>query len=1140
MRMTRSSLHLVAALLSVCLSASAQTPEAAALDREIQARFEAKDYAAAIPLLEKLLAIREERLGADDAETIKTVGALAYFLREAGRRAQATRYGERQVAWHRQRQPTAVQTSRYLNNLALDYAEIRDFARGEAIYREALTILARAEGADEDVARTAGNYAMLLCSAERHADAIEHRRKAATLLEKLYGPADAKTIAGLRSLSNELAHAGATEEARAVQKRLAALAPDAMNAEPPEIETLAVEANRLFASGSFKEAVPATDRLIAACERHFGPDHLRTAVQRVNRGVLATMLGDYATARALFERTLPVIRREHGPEHPETLQVMANLALALTETGAFREAEELGRAALRSHEKLGMPTPQMALACSNLATLYHKLGEFARAEPLYEQALGIYEQTIGLRNTNAAAALSNIGQLHGQTRNFDRAKDLLRRAIAIYEQSVGEHPLLASALNNLALVHSDLGEFVPATPLYERALAIHEKAYGPEHPLTITSLAALGVLQIQVGDPEKAAPLLERAHALNEKVRGPKDPATAVSMNNLGTLFARLKQPEKAASFFRPAAEIHSAALGEGHPFTERIYTNLAQSLLDSGRREEAAAAALRARDSNLHVLSNVLAFAPEQQRLAYHAGSSPYLLLAALGLDRELILTMLRHKGVVLDSILEDHALAAAAEGTPEQALLEQLTIVRQQLGQQLLEGRAGENTERLRREAEQIEGQFARHFSERPRARQALGVTIEQVQERLPAETVLIEYLRHPRYAGNGAFIDHYGACVLTDKSEPRWIDLGAADEIEREVALYRKAARGKADERTLTRVLHTLWERLWKPLAGHLSGRRVLISPDADLHFVSFATLLDEEGAFVAGNVSLEYVTTGRDLLRAPAPISAKGVAIFSSPVFEQHSPTLAAQPHGKRSAEDQKLSGLRFAPLPGAEREGAALAKFFSGDAEVATNFTGAAATEAGLRAVRSPRILHLATHGFLLGGGKALPDSRGALDAESRRRFFESPMRRAGLALAGAQATVDLWKRGEALPLHDDGILTAEEVATLDLKQTWLVTLSACDTGSGEAQAGEGVLGLRRGFIQAGVQNLLMTLWPISDETTVDLMLDFYAQALKTGNAPQALAEVQREWLVKLRKEKGLLHAVNRAGAFIMSSQGLEK
>jgi CHAT domain-containing protein len=171
---------------------------------------------------------------------------------------------------------------------------------------------------------------------------------------------------------------------------------------------------------------------------------------------------------------------------------------------------------------------------------------------------------------------------------------------------------------------------------------------------------------------------------------------------------------------------------------------------------------------------------------------------------------------------------------------------------------------------------------------------------------------------------------------------------------------------------------------------------------------------------------------------------------------------------------------------------------------------------------------------------------------TKSKFFNNPMHRSGLALAGAQTTIEAWKREEVPPVENDGILTAEDVSTLDLQGTWLVTLSACDTGSGEARAGEGVMGLRRGFIQAGAQNLLMTLWPISDETTVEIMKDFYETAHETGDAPLALAEVQREWLVQLRDGKGpkfdkvkdsingrggLSKAVNLAGPFIMSSQG---
>ena len=149
------------------------------------------------------------------------------------------------------------------------------------------------------------------------------------------------------------------------------------------------------------------------------------------------------------------------------------------------------------------------------------------------------------------------------------------------------------------------------------------------------------------------------------------------------------------------------------------------------------------------------------------------------------------------------------------------------------------------------------------------------------------------------------------------------------------------------------------------------------------------------------------------------------------------------------------------------------------------------------------------------------------------------MHRSGLALAGAQKTVDAWKKGVTPPTENDGILTAAEASMLNLKGSWLVTLSACETGQGEARSGEGVLGLRRAFIQAGAQNLLMTLWPVSDKYTVKFMGDFYERAIASGDAPTTLAQVQKEMLLEFRKTYGTQRAVLVAGPFIMSFQGTE-
>jgi CHAT domain-containing protein len=433
---------------------------------------------------------------------------------------------------------------------------------------------------------------------------------------------------------------------------------------------------------------------------------------------------------------------------------------------------------------------------------------------------------------------------------------------------------------------------------------------------------------------------------------------------------------------------------------------------------------------------------------------------------------------------------------------------------------------------------------------ARHALSVSLEQVQPTIPNDGALIEYLRYSDYLGKGEWEQRYGAMVLFSKGAPLWIPLGKANEIEHLVRRYGTLVRGSPQEEELSENLQALYEALWAPIGQALPSqtKRIIISPDGELNFISFATLLTKDKQFLAQRYSVGYVASGRDLLRELKPSTAKEVVLFANPDFDLASTVMLAKadngPGAKsiRASEKREIEDWSFESLAGTQKESDELIKKFAGWGWLPTDFTAKEATKEALLKIHSPYILHLATHGFFAKedpmATQTAPESLlNDRQSVTKSKFFKNPMHRSGLALAGAQTTIEAWKHEEVPPVDNDGILTAEDVSTLDLQGTWLVTLSACDTGSGEARAGEGVMGLRRGFIQAGAQNLLMTLWPISDEVTVQIMSDFYEAAHTSGNAPEALAEVQRKWLLKLRADKGLAQAVNLAGPFIMSSQG---
>jgi CHAT domain-containing protein len=545
------------------------------------------------------------------------------------------------------------------------------------------------------------------------------------------------------------------------------------------------------------------------------------------------------------------------------------------------------------------------------------------------------------------------------------------------------------------------------------------------------------------------------------------------------------------------------------------------------------------------------LSFTSEQQRLAFQKITDPYSLAATLGNALELAEIVLRQKGIVLDSLLEDRLVAEASTDPKQRDAITDIQGAKQRLMKLQLEVPKDSSEEaRQKREAdkqelsnrvEELEGALARQVAGLGKARRALSITVPQLQASLASDQMLIELLRYDHFLGKGKREARYGAILIPAKGEPKWVPLGSAVEIEKNITLYQKSARGKTDEETLRGVLRALHGKVWVPIEKALpeGTKQVVISPDGQLNFVSFATLLGADNKFLAEKYSVSYVASGRDLLKESKPSSNQTMLVYANPDFGGKAMIASAAPADAnavalRSVEMRDLQNLSFPPLPGTAAEAAVLEKRGGKSAKI---FLGPNATEAELRQANSPRILHLATHGFFLPEMDLGKPSGQLEESNIPKGKLVNPMHRSGLALAGAQRTLEAWNRGEVPSTENDGIVTAEEVGGLKLDGTWLIVLSACDTGSGEARAGEGVMGLRRGFIQTGAQNLLMTLWPISDQTTVEVMLDFYNAADKATNAPQALADVQRNSLVKLRKERGLLDAVRLAGPFIMSSQG---
>jgi CHAT domain-containing protein len=309
----------------------------------------------------------------------------------------------------------------------------------------------------------------------------------------------------------------------------------------------------------------------------------------------------------------------------------------------------------------------------------------------------------------------------------------------------------------------------------------------------------------------------------------------------------------------------------------------------------------------------------------------------------------------------------------------------------------------------------------------------------------------------------------------------------------------------------------------LGGHT---RLLIAPDGDLTRLPFEVLpRGDGGGRLIDSYRISYLSCGRDALRLGVTASDPPTSplLFADPDFDLEAdgrsvpdfvPTAGAA--GRRSRDlDRRRDAYHFDRLPGTRAEGERVAALLG-----VRPALGAAATEGRLKAeCHSPRILHLATHGFFLpdqqpelsdvapglGGGPIGSADEGFGAGRLSGPGMEDPMLRSGLALAGANTWL---KAGHPPEEAEDGLLTAEDVTGLDLLATELVVLSACETGLGQVHVGEGVFGLRRAFVLAGARTLVMSLWKVPDDQTRELMEDFYGRLLAGEGRAEALRQAQ--------------------------------
>jgi CHAT domain-containing protein len=888
-----------------------------------------------------------------------------------------------------------------------------------------------------------------------------------------------------------------------------------------EAGRLSLESQKLLNDRKSAEALPLVERELALRERAVGLDDVALLGTLYRLSSTYQELGQGEKAVAVDVRSIAILDRARGPNAAAVENALTrSLESALTKLvlngliardfvradGAL--ARLLALADQRGDDAMGADLLSMS---ANVAAMRNDERQF---EERMVQAIARAERAHGAESPPVARLYLSLATGYARANRLDDAARAAERAAGILERlsTPDIRAELSMMFGLLEVIYKSKGDAAKVAETQARL----ERLGPAEGKPSVLDEQMKGIALLQKGDSAGAAEVLERSLAAAERSEDVVGQMTPLSL--LSPIYIAQKDYVRAERVLLKAIAFFEKNRTFGEIVLPGMRSNLAMVYRTVGDIPRATALQRQANDAVERTVARTLVAGSERQRLllleqtafvvdrsvSLHLASAPTSPeAAALALE-----VVLQRKGRALDASADAVEVLRRRGTGEERALLDRLAGVRADYA--TASGATPPDPKRiaeLERAIDDLEAAVGAKSAEyratfRP-------VALAGVRDAIPEGAALVELASYGAVEpGSGEFSMNvvppppprrYAAYVLVRGGEPRGVDLGPAEEIDAAVDRLRAALRDPKRE-DVVKLARELDERVMRPVRA-LAGARehLLVSPDGALNLVPFAALVDEDGHYLVERYLITYLTSGRDLARLGERFAPRS------------KPLVVADPdYGTAAtAEDRRLehteAGL-FRRLPGTAGEARALARL----APDATVLVAGQATEAAVKRVDRPAFVHLATHGFFLTAplpAAAPPDPSRDIThgASSTAAPPGNPLLRSGLAFANANLRA-------AGP--EDGILTALEATGLDLWGTRLVVLSACDTGVGEVRSGDGVYGLRRALVLAGSESQVMSLWPVSDRATGDLMVAYYEALFGGAGRGEALRRVQRRMLAE--------------------------
>lgn len=887
-------------------------------------------------------------------------------------------------------------------------------------------------------------------------------------------------------------------------------------------------------AGRYAEAARTSAALVGLTDGQVPPDHPVVRVLTWNHAHALFYLDEFAAARALFERVREEFERTQGPTDPETLEAQMLAAECLVKLGKYEEA-------LREYDELyglqlgALPAddPDLHFTQNRIANVLRMMGDVSRAVEIEIGVLGALQRLLPEHDFRRISATEHLALTLSMLGEQERALPLMEEAVVAMERHLDANSYeLQLARQNFAVLLKELGRPAEALPLEERALAVWSSTMPAHHHIRLMARTNYAITLSDLGRLEEARSLVEDVLStmvelgLTRSRDGLLARLTLIKvlalqgdrvqiLEHLTTLASDVERTvAQATALYAPrevmaaaaALEVHVAAVASAAvvlsaeasapPAVADHMTRLAFRLIESVR-------ALSWGSLRMPVMGNSVGIREEFElcRASLQDAASRLALLDPS--ERETFLALV---------------------GQRERAQRELLTLVAEQLGFEAVDG-------------PQLAGRLGPH--EAILTYRVLDLRVARPGPDGPRIEILPSVLGFLFRADGSVRMRHLGT--------PTSI-MDAVAAVREGAGVSRDGARGlgvsgaaapstvawtQAGDRLRTAVLDPLIPD------GSQDFDRLYVVLDGPLHLVPLDALPRGEGCLgdefeVVVLPSLgELVRVGPRPARHAAGLVALGAIDYGQPSHGHgHGSSEARSPGGIElsPAESPGSAGgtrpERFALLPATEQEVRAVEgayrRAFGTDVQ-ADVLTGPSATSERFVALAPrARFLHLATHGYFDD-----PETRGAQAVSRAAVAVErlAPMLLCRLAFAGANREADPDGR-----LH--GVMTAEELATLDLSSCEFAVLSACETNVGVRSAGLGIHSLQAALHAAGVRTAVTSLWRVDDAATCKLMQELYANLWSSRMRP-----AEALWHAKQTLRRGGHPARDWAGWILSGDPG---